>query len=77
MSIVHCCLDVRGALKSFNKRQLAGLFKRPDGTRLTADEAKDHLFDQLAAGREVLPFGDCDNFDYKKGCQGHPEKSDG
>lgn len=27
--------------------------------------------DKLAAGHEVIPVGDCDNFDFKEGCQGH------
>lgn len=67
------CLDVRGAIKNFSRSQLTGMFKRPDGTKLTADEARDHLLDQVALGREVIPLGTCDNFDFTKGCQGHAE----
>ena len=70
---IHCCLDVRGALKNMTKRQLTGMFRRVDGTKCTADEAKDHLLEALAQGKEVLPFGPpCEGFDYAgNGCQGH------
>ncbi|WP_333676806.1 hypothetical protein [Dyella sp.] len=79
MTMYCSCLDVRGAIKRITKRNLARMFKRADGTRLSAAEAKDYLLDQLAQGREFIPFGQCDNFDYKNGCMGHPEKerSDG
>jgi len=76
MTIRHMCLDVRGAIKNFSKRQLTGMFRRPDGTRLTAEEAKDHLLDHLAEGHEVIPMGPCNNFDYVKGCQGHATEAD-
>lgn len=70
---IHCCLDVRGSLKNMTKRQLAGLFRRVDGTKCTAEEAMDHLLDALAQGKEVLPFGPpCEGFDYAgNGCPGH------
>ena len=67
----HISLDVRGALTNWRLRDFDGLFK--DGLRkLTAREAKAFLLDQLAQGREVIPYGECGNFDYKTGCQGHP-----
>ncbi|MNL01444.1 hypothetical protein D3C87_1219140 [compost metagenome] len=70
---IHCCLDVRGSLKNMTKRQLTGMFRRVDGTKCTADEAKDHLLEALAQGKEVLPFGPpCEGFDYSgNGCPGH------
>lgn len=43
---------------------------------LSADEMRDFLYQQKAMGREVLPLGDCDNFDYKKGCLGHLEEDE-
>lgn len=68
----HMNLSVRGALKR-PKRMQAGMFTRDDGKSCTADEARDFLLDQLSMGREVLPVGTCDNFDYSGGgCQGHP-----
>jgi hypothetical protein len=48
---MHCCLDVRGSLKTMSKRQLTGLFRHADGTKCTADEAKDHLLEALAQAR--------------------------
>lgn len=70
---MHCCLDVRGALKTMSKRQLAGLFRHDDGAKRTADEAIDHLLEALAQGKEVLPFGPpCEGFDFAgNGCPGH------
>lgn len=35
------------------------------------DELDRYLREQLALGRKVLPMGNCDNFDYQKGCRGH------
>ena len=60
MSILHCHLDIRGALRSLKKRQLSRMFC-DDGRWLTADEAREVLFDHLANGRMVLPIGEpCD-----------------
>lgn len=67
----HLCLSVRGALNQ-PKRQLKGWLRDDDGKLLTPDEARNALMDELAKGREVLPIGECDNFDYKTGCRGHP-----
>lgn len=71
--ILHCCLDVRGAIKTMNQRQLSQMFHRADGTRLNASEAKDALLDHLAEGHEVIPVGpECIGFDYAGGgCPGH------
>ena len=76
MTIRHMCLDVRGAIKNFSKRQLTGMFTRPDGTKLTAEEAREHLLDHLSEGHEVIPMGRCNNFDWKEGCRGHATHAD-
>lgn len=70
---LHIHLSVRGALRDFSKRQLRGMFHHADGTKCTADEAKDHLLEALAQGKEVLPFGPpCEGFDFAgNGCPGH------
>jgi hypothetical protein len=75
--IIHCCLDVRGALKHFSDRELSGMFRnRSTGKSLTADEARDVLYDHLAQGHEVIPMGPpCEGFDYKTGCPGHKVES--
>ena len=69
----HIHLSVRGALRDFSKRQLKGMFHFEGGRECTAEEAKDHLLEALAQGKEVLPFGPpCDGFDFAgNGCPGH------
>ena len=70
---VHMSLSVRGALKNMTRKELAGMFTHDDGRRMTADEARDALMDELAKGHEVIPFGpSCEGFDYSGGgCPGH------
>ena len=71
-AIFHASLDVRSYLKA-PKKSLRGLFKHPSGTRrMTPEEARDVLMDELAHGHDFIPFGHCDNFDFKSGCKGHP-----
>jgi hypothetical protein len=48
---------------------------KPGGERHTVESLRAALLDALADGHEHLPLGkDCDGFDPKKGCPGHPEK---
>lgn len=70
---VHMSLSVRGALTNMTRRELGALFKHDDGRKMSADEAKDALMDELAKGHEVIPFGGpCEGFDYAgRGCPGH------
>ena len=70
--IRHLCLDIRGGMR--NAKQLCGCITVDGKTLNTTHEVKEFLKDQLAMGRKVLPFGDCDNFDYQIGCLGHSEK---
>jgi len=71
-------LNVRGALKNMTNRELVGMFTHDDGRRMTADEEKDALMDELAKGHEVIPFGKpCEGFDYSGGgCPGHEKYED-
>lgn len=66
---IHVCLSVRGALRQKN---FAG-FQHDDGRQMTAREAENALFDELAKGHEVIPLttDPCEGFDYKTGCPGH------
>ena len=74
---IHVCLDIQGMLMNYTlKRDYIGLFKHDDGRPMSADDAKRELLRQLSLGRKVLPFGDCDNFSYEDGCQGHPDIAD-
>lgn len=70
----HMCLNVRGFLRNQRfPRGYRGVFRHDDGRIMTPDEARNHLFDELARGHELIPIGDCDNFDHSTngGCRGH------
>lgn len=69
-TILHCCLDTRGAMK-WPKRELAKLVRDTEtGRYLSAEAAWNWLADELAKGHKVLPMCDCPDFDYEKGCPG-------
>lgn len=66
---VHMSMDVRGAILN---RSFDG-FINDEGTPATRRQAADFLMDELAKGHLFIPLSkDCDNFDPKKGCLGHP-----
>ena len=69
MRTMHLSLDITGGIK--NAKMLAGNISVDGKTLKTAAQVREYLQGQLALGRRVLPCGDCDNFDYKKGCLGH------
>lgn len=66
-------VSVRGALMNWSDKELAALLIRDDGTKPSASEAKAFLLDELAKGHERLPMGECDNWDWKRGCLGHEQ----
>jgi hypothetical protein len=74
---IHMCLSVRGAL-NWNARELRSATTwclKDDGSRYTSAELRNALMDELAQGHEVLPMSpDCDGFDFKTGCPGHPSR---
>jgi hypothetical protein len=68
-------MSVRGALQMSDAelKELAQSITLDDGTHpRTAAQVRELFMDELAMGHEVVPMTDCDNFDYKKGCMGHP-----
>lgn len=72
---IHFCLSVRGVL-SKNKTELRKYCRwmlKKDGSKHTPDTLRDALMDALAHGWEVLPIGNCDDFDSKTGCRGHAD----
>lgn len=75
----HLCQSVRGALTNWTNRDWTKATKwitKNDNTSFTAFELKQAFLDELAKGHEVIPICECDNFDWKTGCKGHPcEKS--
>lgn len=71
---IHLNVDVRGLLnqpKRTLERNWKGAFTVGGRKLMKADEIRSALMDELSKGHERLPMGDCDNFDYKKGCRGH------
>lgn len=73
MRTMHFAQSVRGALRwdrRMMKRMASSIIV--DGKPLqTADEVREFFMDCLAAGKELLPMGPCEGFDYKTGCPGH------
>jgi hypothetical protein len=73
--IRHLVISVRGMLHwspAETKRNLKSITKT-DGTRFgSIAEFRSMLMDELTKGHEVLPTGECDRHDWKKGCLGHP-----
>lgn len=75
MASIHMCADIRGMLKNHSRKgSLKGVFKDETGRGLSDEEARDYLYDCLAKGWKVIPYGECDNFDYQTGCKGHGEQ---
>lgn len=68
-TVVHLCLDIEGGIR--NAKDLKGVITVDDRTLMTVKEIREFLRYQLALGRQVLPMGDCDDFDYQTGCRGH------
>lgn len=68
----HMCLDVKGALKNWKLKDFRGMFRDDSGRTLTPHEARDVLLDELSKGHNLIPYGQCDNFDFAEhGCMGH------
>jgi hypothetical protein len=79
---IHMCVSIRGILNNYKTdKQLAKFFKNcvtDKNGKIVNDgyEIRQHFYDELIKGREVLPMGKCDNFDYKEGCLGHIQPDD-
>jgi hypothetical protein len=77
MTTYHLSASVRGMLawpRSEFKRALKYMTKDDGSHFASIEELRDALMDELARGHEHLKTGPCDNHDWKKGCQGHPDK---
>lgn len=72
---VHMCADIRGMLENHRRKgSLKGVFKDDKGNGMSDAAARDYLYECLSKGWKVIPFGECDNFDYQTGCKGHELK---
>ncbi len=67
----HMCLSVEGALRWTPNNNKKSFANDDDGRPMTNKEFRAYLMKAAFEGKEVLPMGDCDNFDDKKGCLGH------
>jgi len=67
----HMSLNIKGMLEYYGKRKIKDLFFKEDGTPLSSVESREYLNECLSNGWRVIPIGECDNFDYQKGCLGH------
>ena len=71
----HTCIRVRIVIKQF--RDFYGtwgcMFHKKDGSLATYEEVMEYFLSELEKGHELIPAGECDNFNYAKGggCQGH------
>jgi hypothetical protein len=75
----HMCISVDGALRRHTtersmEKDFKNVIKFNGRTLVTGREIMEFFKYQRAMGREVLPMGDCNNFDYKTGCKGHRYK---
>jgi hypothetical protein len=68
---IHLCQSVEGALKNWKKAEWKSLAK---SNNCSIDDMKEYFWNCLKEGKLVLPIGECDNFDYKKGCLGHENR---
>jgi len=68
---IHCSPSIAGALRNGRTQKLKGLFQHDNGSDCTHREAIDFLKLKQLEGWEVLPMGECDNFDKVNGCGGH------
>lgn len=72
-NIRHMALDIEGGIR--NAAMLKGAITVDGKTLMKVGEIREFLRAQLALGRKLLPMGNCDNFDYQKGCLGHSEET--
>ena len=70
----HLSLNIDGAIR--NAKMLKGCITVDGRVLNTVEEIRAFLYEQKGMGRKVLPCGDCDNFDYQKGCLGHQVKAE-
>lgn len=71
---IHICMNVRGALAQSDRelRSWVGNIEH-DGIKCrSVQEVRQYLTEALSEGYEYIGPSECDHFDPKKGCLGHP-----
>jgi hypothetical protein len=74
--IRHMSVDITGVLRNYGKKSMKGLITEDNGAEWTDVMVRKYLNKCLAEGKKLLPIGDCEGFDYQKGCPGHPVKEE-
>ena len=76
MGMIHICMNVRGALAQSDRELRAWVGNiEHDGVKCrNVSEVRRFLIEALGQGYEYIGPEECDNFDPKKGCMGHPVK---
>lgn len=69
---VHMSMNIEGALRNYGRKSMKGLITDDDGTEWSDLKVRNYLQECLNKGWRLLPCGDCEGFDYQKGCPGHP-----
>ena len=69
--IRHMSCNIKGLLRNTGKKSMKGFFTMDNGKDCTDKEARDYLKECLDEGYKVIPFGECEGFDYQTGCPGH------
>ena len=67
----HMSIDIAKAIK-WSDQDLGLFTDKETGKHMPPEKVRQLLRSYLAEGKEKFPCGDCDNFDYKTGCLGHP-----
>jgi hypothetical protein len=78
---IHLSQGIRGCFLNWTEKQwldaLDYMTPAGPGTQFKSVKVlKNVLLDHIASGKEVLPLGDCDNFNPRRGCMGHPAELD-
>lgn len=68
--IKHLSYNIEFVLERSDK-DLNGWLIDHNGKELSGKKVRSFFEKCLAEGKRVYPMGDCDNFDYQKGCLGH------
>lgn len=67
--VMHLCVSCEGALR--RPKDFAGAVTVNGNVLESVPEITEFFQGQLLLGHRVIPFGDCDNFDWETGCKGH------
>jgi hypothetical protein len=69
----HLAQSVVGALLNWKDKDWVNVCKDDNGNWMTPSQVKKEFKRLQKEGIDLIPMGECDNFDPKKGCLGHDE----